>query len=97
MIEKKWLDDQPIENLICRDIRHEWKPCTAKITATGFEDTLECGRCETTKVRTLNKRGEVLFSKMIYPDHFVRKGCGRMTRQDNAALRLATMYRRLES
>lgn len=93
MISKTtWLKSQDPSTLICRDISHLWTAFTARRTGRVIERVLQCGRCETRKIQKLSPRGYILSSRYEYPAAYVRpKGMGRMTKDDRAKVRVATL------
>lgn len=93
-----WTDEQPTEFLLCRDtgIRHHFDPLTVRRDGRGFIETLKCGRCGAEKDRYLTKTGLVRKNKMRYPEGYVRKGEGRVSKAENAAIRMEAMKRRYE-
>lgn len=85
------------ENIECRDLRHSWRPFSARWMARGnyFEDILRCARCGTERVRHIGARGQVLSSHYEYADGYLMTGSGRMTTDMNESLRLASLRTRL--
>lgn len=93
-----WLDDAQTEHLLCRDtgIRHRWEPLTAQRETKGFSETIKCGRCGAEKTRYLTKTGLIRKTKIVYPEGYVRTGEGRVTKAENAAIRLTALRRRYD-
>lgn len=89
-------DDLDTEHLICRDtgIRHQWEPANAYRDKGGFAEVMECQRCGTTKTRWLTADGLPVKTSFEYAEGYVRKGQGRTTRAENAAIRMAGFRRR---
>lgn len=91
-----WIDDSATEHLLCRDtgIRHRWDPDTAYRDGHHIMEVLICLRCDAKKIRKLTRTGLVVKNEFQYPDGYLRKGEGRVTKQENAAIRLSAMHRR---
>lgn len=91
-----WIEEIRSEHLPCRDtgIGHAWKPITVHREGRAYVETLVCGQCGSEKIRTLTARGEPKKAKTHYADGYLREGGGRMSRKDNAAVRLAGIKRR---
>lgn len=91
-----WIDDAVPENLMCRDtgIRHQWTPFFAEREKGGFVETLQCARCFAEKVRHITTSGAIVRTRFRYPDGYVRTGGGRVSAEENAAVRLASFRRR---
>lgn len=87
------LRDMPASHLMCRDYGHAWEPFTAAKLAkrAGYEQTLRCGRCLTTRRRYLDSRGEVIQSGYDYADGYLIHGLGRLSGADRGAVRIASV------
>lgn len=86
---KTWIDDLSAERLVCGDLKHAWKPHTAKRVKGGYERELICRICELVKVQDLDSAGYILRSRYRnYPPGYLRTGLGRITAAENALLRL---------
>lgn len=87
------LSDMPATHLMCRDYGHSWEPFTAARLAggKGYEQTLRCGRCQTTRRRYLDSRGEVVQGGYQYADGYLIHGLGRLTGADRGAVRIASV------
>jgi hypothetical protein len=85
----KWEAGLSAEFRACRDFHHAWVIQTAKKIATGFERHLKCARCEVTKTQQLDNFGFLIRSSFGYVEGYQRpEGAGRMTKDDNARIRL---------
>lgn len=92
-----WLKAQnPNTGLMCRDsgIRHAWTPYTVKKVGKIYEETLACYRCGSQKVRHLKGDGTIIKTNYSYPEGFERKGLGRISKKENAAIRLYSLKSR---
>lgn len=81
----------PAEFLLCRDLRHAWKPVDAWREGKTFVEQLRCERCNCRKDRTYDSKGYLIPGKqnLIYPaGYLMPKGEGRMTAADLAATRM---------
>lgn len=90
----EWEAKLPDEFLTCRDttFSHDWQLVTTKRGPGGFVRTIHCPRCETTKKQYLDPVGYIIITKTVYnPDYLRPKGAGRVTKDDNARMRLASM------
>ena len=93
-----WIDDAPTEHLMCRDtgLRHKWEPVSAERDPQGFVEIIECQRCTSFKKRYLTRTGKPRKAKYEYVEGFLRKGEGRATKMENAAIRMAAFRRRYD-
>lgn len=91
-----WVDGLSDAAIICRDsgVGHSWEPYTAVVAGGNFEETLICKRCDARKTRTVTRKGVIVRTKYSYPEEFLRRGLGRMTREENAAIRVRGLQRR---
>lgn len=90
----QWQSGLSEDQLSCRDFRHAWKATTAKRIKGGFERQLHCERCGAFKEQQLDLKGFVIKTKFIYGENYVRPaGSGRVTRDENASLRVQLMRR----
>jgi hypothetical protein len=86
-----WSEHLPDNYVTCRDMRHTWRPYTAKPIDGGYERVLRCARCGTRRVQELDMRGHVRRGHYVYPDGYqAPPGTGRM---DSDALRLESTLR----
>lgn len=87
------LKSMPVSHLMCRDYGHAWEPFTAARLANGrgFEQTLRCARCHTTRRRYLDSRGDVVTGGYGYVEGYLIHGLGRLTGADRGALRVASL------
>lgn len=76
---------------MCRDLQHAWSPLTALKARYVIIRTLKCARCDAEKEQTLDKSGYITSTRMRYPEGYLRKGKGRMTRDDRARLRVGNV------
>lgn len=81
----------PADYVLCRTIRHPWKPAIARRNHDGtFHVELICERCTTKYVQELSPRGLILGTHYVYPQGYqMPKGQGRITGDDRGILRLA--------
>lgn len=95
---KSWADELPTEFLMCRDtgIRHRWEPQTAYREGKHIVEVIVCGRCTLEKRRYMTGAGHIVKVKtMGYPEGYLRKkGTGRLTRGEHAAIRATSLKRR---
>lgn len=89
----EWADTASPEHLMCRDtgIRHQWEPHNAAKNGTGFVEMLLCGRCGAEKERYITRTGSIVKTKFSYPEGYVRQGGGRITKDENALIRLLSL------
>lgn len=86
---QKWESALPDNFIACRDFHHAWKPVTAKKINTGYERHLICARCGVVKIQQLDNFGYLIRTKFGYVEGYQRpEGAGRMTKEDNARIRL---------
>lgn len=82
----------PDAYLPCRDYGHVWRPLTvARLDGGYFERVLECGQCSTQRSQVLDPNGYVEGGRYGYPEQYLMKGVGRMTREHRATFRLASL------
>lgn len=82
------------DQLLCRDLQHNWTPYTATRIIQGYRRKLRCERCGTFKVQVLDRFGYIVRTSMEYSDGYLRPE-GRLTAKDRADLRMtnsAVMY-----
>jgi hypothetical protein len=85
----KWESRLSPEFRACRDFHHAWVISTARKIATGYERELKCARCNVTKIQELDNFGFLVKTKFAYVEGYQRpEGAGRMTKDDNARIRL---------
>ena len=90
----RWEAKLPADFIACRDFHHAWKPLRAKKIATGYERHLSCARCSVIKVQELDNFGYLVKTKFAYVEGYQRPdGSGRMTKEDNARIRLLGMVK----
>lgn len=86
---KPW---NPTDNqLLCRDIRHSWEPFNAWKEGRGYVRVLRCSRCGSYRIQQLDSRGYVLTTRIRYSQGYVRTDAGRLTRDEQADLRLTNL------
>lgn len=94
----KWEAGLSPEFRACRDFHHAWVAVTARKVADGFERELKCARCEVTKTQKLDNFGFLTGSKFSYVEGYQRpEGAGRLTKEDNARIRLLAFKPRRKS
>ena len=93
---QEWLAKQTDDALLCRDtgIRHPWEPYSAVWHRSQVIETLVCKRCGSEKTRVLEKDGTLVRTNYRYAPEFTRKGMGRMTKSENARIRVAALKKR---
>jgi hypothetical protein len=81
------------EQLLCRDIGHNWRPFTAAWLPEQrcYESTLKCTRCKTQRRREIGRNGERLSNRYEYEDGYTAKGVGRLNESDRDRIRLASI------
>lgn len=75
------------DQLLCRDIRHSWQPYDAWETRKGFVRVLRCSRCRSQRIEELDREGYVVSKRMKYPQGYLRKDGGRLTKKETALIR----------
>lgn len=87
------IDGMPVEFVQCRDFLHGWRSFTARRVHDGMiEQTQRCSRCRSTRTRTLNSRGGVVYTwKISYVDGYLIKGLGRIVGADMDHVRLRSV------
>ena len=83
------------ELLNCRQFGHSWKPWTVNLNGRLYEQVLRCASCETERVLSINKRGQVLKSHYRYADGYVLQDLGRIVGDARAVLRVEGITRLL--
>jgi len=80
------------EHRECRDWSHSWTPFRAwKIKGGGWEEHRLCVNCNSTLIRLIDKQGYTVYRRIAYADGYVLKGLGRLSANDRAAIRLASV------
>lgn len=83
---KPW---NPTDNqLLCRDLRHSWKPLNAWKEGRGYVRVLRCSRCRSYRTQQLDSKGYVLTTRIRYSAGYVRKEGGKLTGDEQALVRL---------
>lgn len=86
------------EYIDCRDYGHSWMSWNfVGLQGGQWEQWLKCQRCDTTRKRILNNRGQQVTNGYDYADGYQLKGFGRLTGTDRDALRLAHILRITET
>jgi hypothetical protein len=82
------------EVLECRTLQHAWQSRSASYSKRYryYSRTLACTRCGTLKHQELDQEGYITASWYSYPKDYL-SDLGRMTSQDNAVLRKASLDR----
>jgi hypothetical protein len=77
----------------CRRYGHHWRPLTAYRLARGrgWEETVRCPDCETTRFSQLDKDGDVVRNNYHYAEGYLIDGLGRLTGADRGQLRLVSI------
>lgn len=83
------------ELLNCRQFGHSWKPYTVEMNGRLYEQVLRCASCETERVLSINKRGQVLKSHYRYTEGYVLEALGRIVGDARAVLRVEGITRLL--
>lgn len=76
------------EHAACRTWAHWWKPYDAHREGGMWVADLRCARCESHRLDTIDKRGEVIKRRYRMATGYLRKGAGPLTGQDKNQLRL---------
>jgi hypothetical protein len=88
------VESMPDTHIECRDFGHSWRPLAATwLDGGNLERVLTCARCSTRRYQILDRQGYVLSGHYAYADHYLIEGIGRMTADDRAAVRLASIQR----
>lgn len=75
----------------CRDLRHAWEQLRGWAEGRQFVRVMECVRCETQRVETLNKRGEFVKKPTYrYPKAYKIPG-GPLTPEERAWIRVLSI------
>lgn len=84
--------------VLCRDIRHNYKPWTARWIPQDrqYESALKCSNCGTVRIRRISERGALLASSYEYADGYLVKGLGRLEENDRNAIRLRSLLGMIE-
>jgi hypothetical protein len=92
-----WAEDLSDENLLCRDLGHNWKPLNATKIQGGYERTLRCSRCSASRSQVLDSSGTVLKGGYAYATGYLAKpGFGRLVKADRARVRLTSLLRTIK-
>lgn len=84
--------------LHCRELGHLWRPFRARRHPDGgFERTLRCSRCGTTRRQSLSSRGMVLSNVYEHPEGYLTNGLGRIVGEGRGLLRLESISRDIEA
>lgn len=95
---EEWTHGLPNSYLLCRDMGHLWRPFTARIAegGGGYERTMRCTRCRTTRSQVLSMSGHVLSGGYTYQDGYLApKNTGRFDTVNRDGLRLESTLRLL--
>lgn len=94
----QWADTLPDKFLLCREMRHSWRPRTARWNSSDnlYERVIQCARCHTERHSLLSVSGHVLSSHYVYPEGYQHTGFGRITGDGLDRLRLASLLRTVE-
>jgi hypothetical protein len=92
---KTFASDLADELLNCRQFGHSWEPYTVELNGRLYEQVLRCKSCETERVLSINKRGQVLKSHYRYADGYVLEALGRIVGDARAVLRVEGITRLL--
>lgn len=93
------IDDIRDGHLWCRDVLHSWNPYSFIVKTNRrnrrreMHQTLSCIRCGTLKTRIMTTAGDLLRHQYSYPDGYLLKGQGRMTKTDRATIRRRNIER----
>lgn len=92
------------EHLLCRDLKHHWKPFTVKVVRSNVTRKREiwrimhCDQCSTKRTQRLASDGAILANSYYYPEgYLLTPGTGRMTASDRRQMRLLTTERWTQS
>lgn len=99
---ERMLTAMPDQFLDCRDMRHAWFKKGVKYIGNEklYERTMGCRRCGAEKIQLVNASTGELITGLPgfqhgyhYPPNYIVKGVGRLTRADNALIRLTSVVR----
>jgi hypothetical protein len=85
------------DHLICRDYGHAWErsSCVHVLEprghVVGYERTLICTRCTTTRTEQLDRYGDKIRNGYRYASGYSVSGLGRLTGSDRALMRVASL------
>ena len=88
------IKQMPLIYLQCRDYHHSWRPYASRWSQQdgAYESTLRCDRCTTLRTRLVDSNGYVVRSSYDYADDYLMPpGNGGMSKEDRAAMRLASV------
>ena len=86
--------DLPDDHLLCRGLLgHQFEPYDVHVTRRDIQLSLQCRNCSTIRHQTLTKQGFLIpgQSRYEYPPGYTRKGQGRLTIDDRAEYRIASV------
>lgn len=90
----EWAHDLPDRYLLCRDMGHVWRPYTARLVPGGYERTLRCSRCHTTRDQSISSGGIVLSGHYTYePGYRAPASVGFLSKDARSTLRLESTLR----
>ena len=89
-ISRKYLDTAPLEYLECRDMRHGSVAHDVEPVGRDYKQTVRCPRCGTLRTRLVDGRTGIAgpWKSYNHPEGYLRKGQGRMTREQRGQMRL---------
>lgn len=88
----KAVGDMPAEHVHCRTLGHVWAHRTVvRVKGGGYEQTLGCRTCATTKIQQISRTGVILGSSTNYTPGYLLKGLGRLNVNTKAIVRLASL------
>ena len=91
---REWQESLPETQAMCRDLHHNWFYQSVERNAEGFIRQLGCLTCGTFKLQHLDRYGYITTSTYEYPDGYIRPaGAGRVTQEENAAMRLLSLMK----
>lgn len=92
---KEWQEGLPETQAMCRDLQHNWFYQSVERSHDGYIRQLGCITCGTLKLQHLDRSGYIIKSSYEYPEGYVRpQGAGRVTQEENAAMRLYSLKKK---
>lgn len=89
---KEWQANLPEDMTTCRDLHHAWIYQSVERSSDGFIRQLGCLTCGAFKLQHLDRYGYIGKTSYEYPEGYVRPaGAGRITTEENAAMRLQSL------
>lgn len=94
---RKFIKNQPVEYLLCRERNHPWDDDSAKRVRGGYERVLICPRCGAKKHQKLDRRCHVISDHIEYPEGYLNEGGGRIDTDGRDLIRMTNVKRQLNT